>query len=160
MMDNSMENIAVVLSRLSIRILQRFGEVNRDILDVKHCYEDNCVRLEGSADLSSKLFTQIKIYILRTDTEVENGLGETPRPRTFGLESRASLFADKTLVCILKIVSPVETSPDYIRPGRWINYIKKLGRFDNELTDIARKLNRTAIDDSDLFPELPDFDID
>lgn len=159
-MDNSMENVAVVLSRLSIRILQRFGDLERDIVEVKYCYEDNCLRLEGSVDFTTKLFTQIKIYILQMDTEVESGLGETLRPRTFGLDTRVNFFADKTLVCILKIVSPVETNPDYIRPGRWINYIKKLGRFDNELTDIARRLNRTAIDDSDLFPELPDFDID
>src|SRR5687768_14820717 len=107
MADEAMENVAVMLSRQAIRILQRFGELNRDILEVKYCYEDNCIRLEGSVDFNTKFFTQVKIYILQLDTEVENSLGQTPRPKTFGLETRASLFADKTLVCILKIVSPV-----------------------------------------------------
>lgn len=132
---------------LAKNVLQRWGYIERNGMLFSKEYQDekiyisvNVLDVEGN---NEDLYLAIKA---RLDTEE---FVNTPQ---FGISRRQNAAENLTTVYFSRDLKHTH----FERPGKWMEYLEKLGRKASDEFKRERKLNGVPIDDSRLFPEIED----
>ena len=149
-MDDLYEVIALILIN--------YGEVTRlNPIRVASIYQDEKVRITGLIDTDSpRRFVRFVLHL-----KMSAGEPDQERVITDSLLSDLPVISDKldTLVYSADIAYgdfSGYTMVDFIRPGRWINYLQELDKKIRAQAEYERSLNNTRINDAKLFPNLDD----
>jgi hypothetical protein len=126
-------------------------------MHISATYEDNFFFIEGIATLDTEKFKKIFIYIKQPNPNLSRILGQDAEPPLFGLPSKPITRTNLTLVFQASISGENSTN-EYIRLGRWINYLARIGKLDSEINKYLERSNGQDIDDRALFKDIPDFD--
>lgn len=141
-------------------ILINYGEISRlNPIRVASIYADEKIRITGLIDTDSpRRFVRFVVHL-----KMSSGESEQERVITDSLLSDLPVTSDvHDLLVYSADVAYGDfsgyTMVDFVRPGRWLNYIKQLHEKIRKQAEYERSVNNTALDDSSLFPELPDWD--
>ena len=133
-----------------------YGEVQAiNPVRIATIYEDSKIRIQGTLDKAHERYQYFTIYLkMIPNDKVPRGVIE--KSNTFGIPRTPNI--EETLVFDSRISYDSQnngfTTHVYIRPGRWLAYIQLLmDRLDKD-ADQEQRLNKTLIDDTDLFPDL------
>lgn len=147
-MDDFYEPIALLLIN--------YGEIHTlNPIRVASVYEDEKMRVTGLVDSDSpRRFVRFVVHL-----KLSSHLPDQERVITDSLLSDLPVTSDKndTLVYSAKVEYgdfSGYTIPEYVRPGRWITYIKHKRQAIQAQAERERDLNNTPIDDSALFPDI------
>jgi len=139
-------------------ILINYGELQRlNPIRVASVYDDDKLRLSGLIDVDSpRHFVRFVVHL-----KMSTGEPDQERVITDSLLSDLPVTSEQadTLVYSAKVEYgdfAGYTMVEYMRSGRWLNYIKVLRAKIQKQAEYERQLNNTAIDDSALFPDLDD----
>ena len=139
--------------------LINYGEITRlNPIRVASVYADDKIRITGLIDTDSpRRFVRFVVHL-----KMSSGEPDQERIITDNLLSDLPVTsdADDTLVYSADVAYgdfSGYTMVDFIRPGRWINYIQELREKIRKQADYERSVNSKALDDSPLFPDIEDW---
>ena len=147
-MDDLYEPIALILIN--------YGDITRlNPIRVASVYQDEKIRLTGLIDTDSpRRFARFIVHL-----KMSAGEPDQERIITDSLLSDLPVTSSKTETLVYS--ADVEygdfsgyTLVEFVRPGRWIPYIKRLREKIQKQADIEKALNNKAIDDSALFADM------
>lgn len=137
-------------------ILINYGEITRlNPIRVASIYTDEKVRITGLIDTDSpRRFVRFVVHL-----KMSSGEPDQERIITDSLLSDLPVTSGKndTLVYSADVAYgdfSGYTMVDFIRQGRWINYIAVLHERIHKQAEYERSVNNTAIDDGSLFPDI------
>jgi hypothetical protein len=147
-MDDLYEPIALIL--INYGVITSLNPIR-----VASVYEDDKIRLTGLIDSESpRRFVRFIVHL-----KMSTGEPDQERVITDSLLSDLPVTSSKneTLVYSADVAYgdfSGYTLVEFIRPGRWINYIKAMRARIQTQADYEKSVNNTPIDDSALFSDL------
>lgn len=139
-------------------ILINYGEVTRlNPIRVASIFANEKIRVTGLIDTDSpRHFVRFVVHL-----KMSSGEPEQERIITDSLLSDLPVTGDKnnTLVYSADVAYgdfSGYTMVNFMRTGRWLNYIVQLHEKIQKQADYERSVNNTAMDDSGLFPDIED----
>jgi hypothetical protein len=149
-MDDLYEPIALIL--INYGVITRLNPIR-----VASVYEDSKIRLTGLIDSESpRRFVRFIVHL-----KMSTGEPDQERVITDSLLSDLPVTSSKsdTLVYSADVAYgdfSGYTLVEFIRPGRWTNYIKHMRQKIQKQADYEKSVNNTPLDDNALFPDLDD----
>lgn len=143
------------------KLLKKFGTC--ELHDARHFrihYEDNKIRVLGYLEDNTDFIDLITVEMKVRDAHLVNISKARNIDPEFGMPRYfENVDIRNTLVLQYRIRNDetrVMYFCHYVRYGRWINHIKNLANYAEKIDEMYEKLNGEDIDDSSLFPDLPD----
>ena len=149
-MDDLYEPIALILIN--------YGDITRlNPIRIASIYQDDKIRLTGLIDTDSpRRFVRFIVHL-----KMSAGEPDQERIITDSLLSDLPVTSSKTETLVYS--ADVEygdfsgyTLVEFIRPGRWMQYIKRLREKIHQQAEVEKALNNQPIDDSALFADVDD----
>jgi hypothetical protein len=141
-------------------ILINYGEITRlNPIRVASIFGDEKIRITGLIDTDSpRRFVRFVVHL-----KMSSGEPEQERIITDSLLSDLPVTSDEnnTLVYSADVAYgdfSGYTMVNFMRAGRWLNYITHLHEKIQKQADYERSVNNTALDDSALFPNVEDWE--
>jgi hypothetical protein len=152
-MDDLYEPIALILIN--------YGDITRlNPIRVASVYADDKIRLTGLIDTDSpRRFVRFIVHL-----KMSAGIPDQERIITDSLLSDLPVTSSKTETLVYSAAVAYGdfsgyTLVEFMRPGQWVQYIKRLRAKIQQQADMEKALNNTAIDDSALFADMDNAEV-
>ena len=131
-------------------ILATWGEFEvYNVVRLIRVYRDNKLTIIGLFDRDNRVFERIFITINMQEEALPD------QDKLFHLPLPITAKKNQTVVYSAYRLSETEfVAEQYMRPGRWEQYLERLLANVKEVDQKIAALNQTPIDDSKLFPDL------